>query len=208
MPTIFFLISLDILLVEEEEDLQKTDKGEEKTLFIPSKSLLMIFTTEKLLRLQSERVFCAPHVKEKGQNLRQLQPSATVVMELVSKWFYANLVLVWFNNFKPSVRNAMELARPLKKRTSVQLVKRERLSKREKFLTFISIKEWPTNKKSVFAGEGDQMPNVIPGDIHLVLQQKPHPIFKRDQEDLYMEKEITLLEALCGFVLHIEHLDK
>jgi len=52
------------------------------------------------------------------------------------------------------------------------------------------------------------MPGVLPGDILLVLQQKPHDVFKRNQDDLYMEKEITLVEALCGFKFHIPHLDE
>jgi DnaJ family protein A protein 2 len=62
-------------------------------------------------------------------------------------------------------------------------------------------------QRVVFAGEGDQQPDVIPGDIIVVLQQKEHQTFKRDGDDLYMEQELTLHEALCGYELRITHLD-
>lgn len=62
-------------------------------------------------------------------------------------------------------------------------------------------------QRVVFAGEGDQAPDIIPGDIIVVLQQKEHPVFKRDGDDLYMEQELTLHEALCGYEMRITHLD-
>ena len=62
-------------------------------------------------------------------------------------------------------------------------------------------------QRVVFAGEGDQAPDVIPGDIIVVLQQKEHQTFKRDGDDLFMEQELTLHEALCGYELRITHLD-
>jgi DnaJ family protein A protein 2 len=62
-------------------------------------------------------------------------------------------------------------------------------------------------QKIVFAGEGDQAPGIVPGDIIIVLQQKEHPVFKREGDDLYMEHTLTLYEALCGFELHITHVD-
>lgn len=63
------------------------------------------------------------------------------------------------------------------------------------------------NQKIVFAGEGDQAPDIIPGDIIVVLQQKEHPVFKRDGDDLLMEHKLTLQEALCGYEIYITHLD-
>jgi len=62
-------------------------------------------------------------------------------------------------------------------------------------------------QRVVFAGEGDQSPDVIPGDIIVVLQQKEHQSFKRDGDDLFMEHELTLHEALCGYELRVTHLD-
>jgi len=62
-------------------------------------------------------------------------------------------------------------------------------------------------QKIVFKEEGDQQPDIIPGDVILVLQQKDHTVFKRDGDDLLIEKKILLVEALCGFKFTVTHLD-
>lgn len=46
------------------------------------------------------------------------------------------------------------------------------------------------------------------GDVSFVLQEKKHPRWRRSGLDLYTERTITLLEALTGFRLVIEHLDR
>jgi len=43
--------------------------------------------------------------------------------------------------------------------------------------------------------------------VILVLQQKEHATFKRKGNDLFVEKEISLTEALCGYQFVIQHLD-
>lgn len=50
-------------------------------------------------------------------------------------------------------------------------------------------------------------PDTLPGDVILILQQKEHPVFKRKGNDLFIEKEITLTEALCGYKFTVDHLD-
>jgi DnaJ-class molecular chaperone len=45
------------------------------------------------------------------------------------------------------------------------------------------------------------------GDVILVLQQNEHEMFVREGNDLLMEHDIFLVEALCGFEVGIEHLD-
>ncbi|KAJ4463152.1 putative DnaJ subfamily A member 2 [Paratrimastix pyriformis] len=62
-------------------------------------------------------------------------------------------------------------------------------------------------EKIVFAGEGDQAPDLEPGDVIIVLEEKKHPIFRRDDMDLFMKHTLTLSEALCGFVVPIQTLD-
>jgi len=62
-------------------------------------------------------------------------------------------------------------------------------------------------QKLVFKEEGDQQPDIIPGDVILVLQQKEHSVFKREGDDLVIEKKILLVEALCGFQFTITQLD-
>ena len=58
-----------------------------------------------------------------------------------------------------------------------------------------------------FQGESDQSPGVIPGDVVIVLEEKPLARFQRKGDDLYCEAEIDLLTALGGGEFVIEHLD-
>lgn len=51
-------------------------------------------------------------------------------------------------------------------------------------------------------------PGIESGDVIIILQQKEHGTFKRSGNDLYLEKDITLSEALCGFDMVLTHLDK
>lgn len=59
-----------------------------------------------------------------------------------------------------------------------------------------------------FGGEGDQEPDLEPGDIVIVLDEAEHEIFKRRGEDLVMRMDIQLVEGLCGFQKTIDTLDK
>ncbi|KAF8246002.1 DnaJ-domain-containing protein [Wilcoxina mikolae CBS 423.85] len=63
-------------------------------------------------------------------------------------------------------------------------------------------------QKITFSGEGDQGPDIIPGDVVFVIEQKPHPRFERKGDDLYYKAEVDLLTALAGGSLVIEHLDE
>jgi DnaJ family protein A protein 2 len=64
------------------------------------------------------------------------------------------------------------------------------------------------NQKIVFQGEADEAPGQVPGDIVFVVQEKEHATFKRKGPDLFLEKDISLTEALCGFQTTVTHLDK
>ncbi|CAF4758540.1 unnamed protein product [Pieris macdunnoughi] len=63
------------------------------------------------------------------------------------------------------------------------------------------------NQKIIFRGEGDQAPDVEPGDVIIVLQQKAHDVFQRNSDDLIIRRDISLTEALCGFEFVVKHLD-
>uniref|UniRef100_A0A667WIN1 DnaJ homolog subfamily A member 1 n=1 Tax=Myripristis murdjan TaxID=586833 RepID=A0A667WIN1_9TELE len=62
-------------------------------------------------------------------------------------------------------------------------------------------------QKIVFHGEGDQEPGLEPGDIIIVLDQREHPQFTRQGQDLIMTMELQLVEALCGFQKPVQTLD-
>ncbi|EEB98026.1 hypothetical protein MPER_02543, partial [Moniliophthora perniciosa FA553] len=58
-----------------------------------------------------------------------------------------------------------------------------------------------------FRGESDQSPNAETGDVIIVIEEKPHDRFKRQENDLIFEQEIDLLTALAGGQFTIKHLD-
>lgn len=62
-------------------------------------------------------------------------------------------------------------------------------------------------QKILFNGEGDQEPNIEPGDIVIVLDEQEDPTFKRIGCDLSLRVELTLVESLCGFQRPITTLD-
>jgi len=59
----------------------------------------------------------------------------------------------------------------------------------------------------VFEREGDQHPDVTPGDIIFTIKTIPHPLFTRKGNNLYAKVAITLMDALLGFKKQIHHLD-
>lgn len=62
-------------------------------------------------------------------------------------------------------------------------------------------------QKITFHGEGDQEPGLEPGDVIIVLDQKDHPVYQRQENNLIMKMQIKLVEALCGFKKTINTLD-
>mmetsp|Transcript_19260 Transcript_19260/g.26556 ORF Transcript_19260/g.26556 Transcript_19260/m.26556 type:complete len:415 (-) Transcript_19260:291-1535(-) len=65
------------------------------------------------------------------------------------------------------------------------------------------------NQKITFAGKAHQAPGVIPGDIVIILQEKPDPDceFVRHGDDLVLNHQLTLSEALTGYRFALTHLD-
>ncbi|KAH8102836.1 hypothetical protein BXZ70DRAFT_1006029 [Cristinia sonorae] len=59
-----------------------------------------------------------------------------------------------------------------------------------------------------FRGESDQAPGVTPGDVIIVIEEKPHDRFKRQDNDLFIDVEVDLLTALAGGQFAIKHLDE
>jgi DnaJ family protein A protein 2 len=62
--------------------------------------------------------------------------------------------------------------------------------------------------KIVLRGEaGCSEPGLQPGDVILLVNERKHERFQRVGIDLVHRKTIGLREALCGFTLHVKHLD-
>lgn len=65
----------------------------------------------------------------------------------------------------------------------------------------------PDNHKVVFREMADEHPDADTGDVVFVLRQQEHPEFKRRGADLFVHRKISLVEALCGFSIELNHLD-
>lgn len=66
---------------------------------------------------------------------------------------------------------------------------------------------WKPGTKIRFPNAGDEL---VPGHaqtIAFVVEEKPHPLFKRDGDDLSCEIEISFVEAFAGFTREIKTLD-
>ncbi|EPY35077.1 DnaJ like protein subfamily A member 2 [Angomonas deanei] len=87
--------------------------------------------------------------------------------------------------------------------------KGQQVTKDKKIFEVVIEKGMHRGDSIAFRGEGDQIPGVkLSGDIIIILDQKPHPVFTRKGNHLLMEKTISLAEALTGFKVNITHLDE
>ena len=62
-------------------------------------------------------------------------------------------------------------------------------------------------QKITFGGEADEEPGIKPGDVVIILDEKDHAVFKRKKNNLYINLDINLVEAVCGFEKYIQTLD-
>ncbi|KAF8321811.1 hypothetical protein DL93DRAFT_2093755 [Clavulina sp. PMI_390] len=58
-----------------------------------------------------------------------------------------------------------------------------------------------------FQQAADEAPGVITGDVVIVIEEKPHEVFKREGNDLFTDVEVDLLTALAGGHFSLMHLD-
>ena len=83
----------------------------------------------------------------------------------------------------------------------------KKLVSERKFLEVHVDKGMKGGQTITFAGESDQAPDVIPGDVVIVIDEKPHERFKRQDNNLSVDVEVDLLTALGGGQFAIQHLD-
>ncbi|XP_070828862.1 dnaJ homolog subfamily A member 4 [Chaetodon trifascialis] len=82
-----------------------------------------------------------------------------------------------------------------------------KVERKKKILEVNIDKGMKDGQRITFNGEGDQEPGLEPGDVIIVLDQKDHPVFQRQDDNLLMKMNIKLVEALCGFKKTIQTLD-
>ncbi|XP_071716149.1 uncharacterized protein [Rutidosis leptorrhynchoides] len=66
---------------------------------------------------------------------------------------------------------------------------------------------WKKGTKITFPEKGNEQRGVIPSDLVFIIDEKPHPVFKRDGNDLVVTQKIPLAEALSGYTAQITTLD-
>ncbi|KAI3777561.1 hypothetical protein L1987_47361 [Smallanthus sonchifolius] len=77
----------------------------------------------------------------------------------------------------------------------------------EEILTIEIKPGWKKGTKITFPEKGNQEPGVIAADLIFVIDEKPHDVFTRDGNDLVVNQEISLLEALTGKTVELTTLD-
>ncbi|XP_028678320.1 dnaJ homolog subfamily A member 4 [Erpetoichthys calabaricus] len=83
----------------------------------------------------------------------------------------------------------------------------QKVERKKKILEVHIDKGMKDGQKITFHGEGDQEPSLEPGDVIIVLDQKQHPVFQRQDDNLVTKMEIQLVDALCGFRKTLTTLD-
>ncbi|KAF9083009.1 hypothetical protein BGX29_003441 [Mortierella sp. GBA35] len=77
----------------------------------------------------------------------------------------------------------------------------------DKILTVDVKPGWKAGTKIRFPNEGDELPNGATQDIEFIIEEKPHDTFTRRGDDLIVDLELTLLEALTGFTKSVKTLE-
>ena len=66
---------------------------------------------------------------------------------------------------------------------------------------------WKAGTKLTYHGKGDKLQGRPPQDIQIVIKEKPHKRFRREGDNLHMDLQVDLVDALCGFERAIQSID-
>ncbi|KAL8513615.1 hypothetical protein ACS0TY_012916 [Phlomoides rotata] len=77
------------------------------------------------------------------------------------------------------------------------------IAEEDEVLTIIVQPGWKKGTMITFEGKGNEMPGIEPADVIYVVQEKKHPLFRRKEDDLELEVEILLVDALTGCTLTV-----
>ncbi|XP_010489021.1 PREDICTED: dnaJ homolog subfamily B member 13-like isoform X1 [Camelina sativa] len=66
---------------------------------------------------------------------------------------------------------------------------------------------WKKGTKITFPEKGNKQPGVIPADLVFIIDEKPHPVFTREGNDLVVTLKISVLEAFTGYTINLTTLD-
>ncbi|XP_054780192.1 uncharacterized protein LOC129287931 isoform X2 [Prosopis cineraria] len=66
---------------------------------------------------------------------------------------------------------------------------------------------WKKGTKITFPEKGNEQRGLMPADLIFIIDEKPHSVFRRDNNDLISTQGISLVEALTGYVAQLTTLD-
>lgn len=78
----------------------------------------------------------------------------------------------------------------------------------EEILTIEIRPGWKKGTRITFPEKGNQEPGIVAADLIFVIDEKPHAVYTRDGNDLVVNQEILLLEALTGKTIELTTLDE
>ncbi|KAL0348255.1 UNVERIFIED_CONTAM: protein SIS1 [Sesamum angustifolium] len=62
---------------------------------------------------------------------------------------------------------------------------------------------WTKGTKIIVEGKGDERPGTLPADIIFNIEEKIHPMFQREGDDLELGVEVPLVQALSGCTISV-----
>lgn len=83
----------------------------------------------------------------------------------------------------------------------------DKVAKERKVLEVYVDKGMQNGQKITFTGEANANPGLVAGDVVVILKQEEHGVFTRKDNNLIVDKQISLTDALCGVDFHIKQLD-
>lgn len=95
----------------------------------------------------------------------------------------------------------------MKEEDRCKVCKGEKIKEEEAELEVAIEAGCPHEHDYIFTGESDEYPGIIAGDIYVRINIKQHKVFTRKGADLFILKKISLLEALTGVTMEVDHLD-
>ncbi|XP_012448507.1 uncharacterized protein LOC105771628 [Gossypium raimondii] len=82
-----------------------------------------------------------------------------------------------------------------------------RQAQESKILTIDVKPGWKKGTKITFPDKGNKQPNQLLADLVFVIDEKPYNLYKRDGNDLIVNKRVSLAEALGGTTINLTTLD-
>lgn len=85
--------------------------------------------------------------------------------------------------------------------------KGKKMSRKNETVEVPIVKGIPNKEKVVVSEKGNEHPEYRTGDLIVVVEIEEDKIFKRQKDDLVLEKSIGLIEALSGFSFNLDHMN-